>query len=116
MKIFHCDHCDNLVFFENDVCVSCQRRLGYVPDLGCMVSLDPEKPEPWQTPNGEHREFRLCENYRIHNVCNWLVPAEDEDPLCASCRLTRVIPNLDVPANIAAGSSSRSRSADWSTA
>jgi hypothetical protein len=31
---------------------------------------------------------------RGNNVCNWAVPAEDEHPLCSSCRLTRVIPDL----------------------
>jgi hypothetical protein len=102
MKIFHCDHCDNLVFFENVECVVCKHRLGYVPALGCMVALDPEKPEPWQAPGKEGKTFRLCENYRSHNVCNWLVPADDEDPYCASCRLTRVIPDLSVPANVQA--------------
>lgn len=102
MKIFHCDHCDNLVFFENVECVACKHRLGYVPDLGCMVALDPEKPEPWRTPDKTAREFRLCENYRSHNVCNWLVAADDDNPLCVSCRLTRVIPDLAVPANVAA--------------
>jgi hypothetical protein len=37
--------------------------------------------------------YRLCENYRQHNVCNWAVAAEDRHPLCVSCRLTRVVPD-----------------------
>jgi hypothetical protein len=101
MKVFHCDNCDNLVFFENVECVVCKRRLAYVPELGSMVALDAEKLEPWQ-PDKEGRAFRLCENYRSHNVCNWLVPEDEDDPYCASCRLTRVIPDLSVPANVQA--------------
>ena len=31
-------------------------------------------------------------------VCNWAVPPDDPNPLCVSCRLTRVIPDLAVRA------------------
>jgi hypothetical protein len=106
MKVFRCEHCDNLVFFENVACVSCGRRLGYVPDRGCMAALDPETPEPWQPPGADKLDdqstYQLCENYRTHNVCNWLVPIGDDNPYCVSCRLTQVIPDLDVPANVQA--------------
>ena len=40
MKIFHCDHCDHLLFFENHACVSCGRRLAFLPDIFDMGSLD----------------------------------------------------------------------------
>ena len=43
------------------------------------------------------RNYRQCENYVKHNVCNWAVPADDPNPLCLSCRLTRVIPDLGKP-------------------
>jgi hypothetical protein len=46
--------------------------------------------------------YRLCQNYKIEAVCNWAVPADDDSPLCVSCRTTRVIPNLADPANRAA--------------
>jgi hypothetical protein len=40
------------------------------------------------------RRLRLCQNYETHEVCNWSVAADDANPLCRSCRLTRVIPDL----------------------
>jgi hypothetical protein len=40
-------------------------------------------------------EYRLCANYTAYDVCNWAVSASDGNPLCLSCRLTRVIPDLD---------------------
>src|ERR1044072_2001563 len=40
MKIFHCDHCDNLIFFENFQCMACNHQLAYLPDLGVIGSLD----------------------------------------------------------------------------
>jgi hypothetical protein len=101
MKVFHCDHCDQLVFFESVRCVRCDHPLAYLPDLGVTGSLDPADEGLWQSPlaRAEGRTYRLCQNYTEHNVCNWAVSADDEDPLCLSCRLTRVIPNLNLPGN-----------------
>ena len=60
------------------------------------------------TPSGDWKSplpkaaasYRLCRNYTEEQVCNWAVPvtdAEPESPLCRSCRLTRVIPDLAHP-------------------
>jgi hypothetical protein len=40
MKIFHCDHCQQLVFFENTQCVSCGHVLAFLPDLFEIGSLE----------------------------------------------------------------------------
>ena len=40
MKIFHCDHCDHLVFFENTHCVNCGHVLAFLPDLFEIGSLE----------------------------------------------------------------------------
>ena len=97
MKVFHCDHCRHLVFFENVQCVKCSRLLAFLPDLGDVASLDKdENANAWKSPlpRMAGRKYRLCRNYSVENVCNWAVPLEDSNPLCQSCRLTRVIPNL----------------------
>ena len=96
MKIFHCDHCQQLVFFESVECVSCGHRLSYLPDLEMIGSLEPAGGNLWRSPVplARGRTYRLCANYEQENVCNWSVPADDPDPLCRSCRLTRVIPDL----------------------
>ncbi len=101
MNVFHCDHCDQLVFFENTVCVKCGNTLAYLPDLADMGSLSPAGENLWRSPLPvtEGRLYRLCENYTAHNVCNWVVPEEDPNIYCQSCRLTRVIPNLSRPAH-----------------
>jgi hypothetical protein len=88
MKVFHCDHCEALVFFENVRCVACDHELAYLPDLEVIASLDEAG-----------TKYRKCKNYAEHNVCNWAVPADDPNPLCRSCRLTRVIPDLSKPGN-----------------
>jgi len=99
MKIFHCDHCQQLVFFENIQCLSCYRPLAYLADLGVVGSLDSSGIGIWRSPipRATEQAYRLCENYDRENICNWTVLAEDCHPLCRSCRLTRVIPDLSQP-------------------
>jgi len=96
MRVFHCDHCRQLLFFENTRCVKCGRALAFLPDLGFMGSLDGAGDGLWRSPLklAAGRTYRLCGNYTAHDICNWAIPADDRDPLCRSCRLTRVIPDL----------------------
>jgi hypothetical protein len=99
MKIFHCDHCDNLVFFENTHCVNCGHVLAFLPDLAEMGSLESKGNDQWVSPLpiASGRTYRLCDNYRDAKVCNWAVLESDGHRLCESCRLTRIIPDLDRP-------------------
>lgn len=99
MNIFHCDHCGQLIFFENVQCVACGHLLAYLPDLEVVGSLEPAGEGLWRSPlpRAAGRTYRLCANYTQENVCNWTVSAGDPDPLCQSCRLTRVIPDLNQP-------------------
>lgn len=96
MKIFRCDHCRQLVFFENVRCVNCGHALAYLLDLGVIGSLEPDGSERWTSPIpwAKGRRYRLCRNYTEQDVCNWAVPADDPNPFCTSCSLTRVIPDL----------------------
>jgi hypothetical protein len=114
MKVFHCDHCQHLVFFENTQCVSCGHLLAFLPDLMLVGSLDPAGGDRGQDaerghalwlsplPAAQGRPYRLCANYTDIEVCNWAVPDADPDALCASCRLTQVIPDLSVQGHKAA--------------
>jgi hypothetical protein len=102
MKVFHCDHCDQLVFFENTRCTSCHHRLAYLPDVAAVCSLEEGEGEGrWLSPLPEAggRHYRLCRNYSDQQVCNWAIPDEDPHLFCSSCRLTRGIPDLGQPGN-----------------
>jgi hypothetical protein len=98
VRVFHCDHCGHLLFFENTHCVRCGQLVAYLPDLALVGSLDRGDPPEglWRSPLGAAAgiAYRLCKNYADEQVCNWAVSAEDPNPLCISCRLTRVIPDL----------------------
>jgi hypothetical protein len=98
MKLFHCDHCQQPVFFENVSCLGCNHRLAFLPDLGVMGSLEEAGNGTWRSPIPEARGrvYRLCQNEQS-SVCNWAVAADHSSALCESCRLTRVIPDLGVP-------------------
>lgn len=151
MKTFHCNRCDNLVFFENIQCERCGALLGYVPELGEISAFEPapveaansvnsandanhaadasnnappdsppavannadettaeatpdtsspplSPPTPrWTSlhPDAPAAAYRQCHNYAVENVCNWMIPADDDATLCRACQLTRTIPNLD---------------------
>jgi hypothetical protein len=96
MKVFHCDHCAHLLFFENTSCIQCGRQVAYLPDLGDMGSLEPLGDGRWRSPlpAARDRSYRLCRNYVEMDVCNWAISSDDPNPLCVSCRLTRLIPDV----------------------
>lgn len=104
MKVFHCDHCQQTVFFENTNCTRCGHALAFLPDIREVAALRPEGDDTWVSlaPASKDKRYRLCANYQEHQVCNWSVPVEEENPLCVSCRLTRVLPNLELPGSLEA--------------
>ena len=99
MNVFHCGHCDQVVFFENCSCVKCRRPLAYLSDRAEMGTLEPSTGDTWRvlSPGNEWQEYRLCLNYSRENICNWAVRIDDPNHYCRSCRLNRVIPNLSQP-------------------
>ena len=102
MKVFRCDHCEQDVFFENVNCLACGRVLAYLPDIGDMAALEPEPEGLWRSlsPASGITLYRLCENYRVHAVCNWAVRDNEDQALCRACRLTRVAPDLEQAGNL----------------
>src|SRR5262245_32480550 len=95
MRVFHCDHCQQPIFFENTRCLTCDHPLAFLVELEDIGSLEPVDGGLWRSPipAAAGQTYRLCANYD-QNICNWAVVANDSNPLCRSCRFTRVIPDL----------------------
>lgn len=110
MRIFRCDTCGNALYFENVACLRCASRLAFLPDRMDLCAVEPavgEAPDLWRrkvaSPDGEDGggRWRLCEHQRTTQACNFAVPAHDPQALCVACRMTRVLPDLSIPANFA---------------
>jgi hypothetical protein len=98
VKLFRCQCCDQVLYFENTRCERCGHRLGYRPDAAQLAALEPEG-EGWRVANGD-ASYRFCAN-AAHDACNWLIPAESADTFCLACRHNRTVPDLSVPQNLA---------------
>ena len=99
MKLFECQHCGQLLYFENTRCESCERRLGYLPVRETVTALEPEG-SIWRALADPDRIYRFCANAE-HDTCNWLIEANEPDKFCAACRHNRTIPDLSSPENLA---------------
>lgn len=111
MRLFHCDQCGHLVFFESVHCVNCGAALAYLPDcddVGAMAASDTDSPVPvpgplWQriTTKGSSsgQRYRMCANRDQYQACNFAIPADTPYTLCSSCRQTLVLPDLSVSGN-----------------
>ena len=97
MQLFKCQHCSQLLFFENKHCERCKHRLGYIAPDFTLSALEPEG-DRWQALASPDRRFRFCDNAE-EGVCNWLVPAESRERYCIACRHNRTVPNLRTDAN-----------------
>ena len=99
MKLFECQQCGQLLFFENTQCERCGHVLGYLPERTMLSALEVDDGERWRCLAVPNELFRFCAN-AAYDACNWLVPADGPDAFCRACRLNRTIPNLEVPENL----------------
>src|SRR5271156_2254356 len=101
MKLFRCQACDNIIYFENRTCGRCGHRLGYVPELEIMAALEPAGADAWTPLAGGGGPRRFCAN-ADHDVCNWLTAGGGGERLCLACRHNDTIPNISLPSHLAA--------------
>lgn len=99
MKLFACQSCHQLLYFENTVCERCGRALGYLPKRGDLTALEPAQGS-WRPLAKVEGLYRYCANF-AHGVCNWLVAAETREDYCLACRHNRTIPDLSLAENLA---------------
>jgi hypothetical protein len=98
MKIFKCQNCGNTIHFNNDVCLSCNSRIGYLRKSFDMSALEPNDEGSWDARADPGRSYMFCEN-AAEGACNWLVPVDVGESFCLACRFNLTIPDLSIAEN-----------------
>jgi hypothetical protein len=99
MKLFRCDHCGHTLYFENVACQNCGHRLGYVPEIGDVVSLDSDE-VTWSSPKIPGKKYLFCAN-AAQGACNWLIESQPRgEVFCRACRHNETIPPLSEPQHL----------------
>ncbi|MDT0642853.1 putative zinc-binding metallopeptidase [Zunongwangia sp. F363] len=88
MKTFTCNNCENIVFYENDICGYCSSLLGYWNREEKMLAA-----KPGTVFSNNETFFKYCRNHE-YGACNWLIPLNFDIEYCEACQLNSVIPDL----------------------
>jgi hypothetical protein len=99
MRLFKCQCCEQLLYFENTVCERCGHRLGYEPERFTLLALEPDGDVLREAGQTDAPGYQPCANAALV-CCNWLVPADSETPYCAACRHNRTVPDLNFAENL----------------
>lgn len=102
MKLFACQNCGQIVYFENTACTRCQALLGFAARDLEVKALAAGRDGLWRPLGDTGREpaYRACSNHWQSAACNWLVVADEGHAFCLACRLNRTIPDLASPQNL----------------
>lgn len=96
MKLFRCQSCGNIVYFENRSCERCGHRLAYSPEEGTITALEPAGGIEWTALSEPGTRRIVCVNAQ-QDACNWLVPKGTGDAFCLACRHNGTIPDVSQP-------------------
>ncbi|WKN42443.1 zinc-binding metallopeptidase family protein [Tunicatimonas pelagia] len=93
MKLFSCQKCGQLLYFENVRCERCHSPLGFTPDSMDLLTLVSAGDKTFQAYDNQAEVYRYCANAQ-YDACNWLIPAYDSNNYCTACQLNRTVPDL----------------------
>ena len=97
MRLFKCQVCSQLLYFENSRCEKCGHTLGYEPERNRLLPLEPDG-QLWHPAGEPSASYKFCSNATF-GVCNWLVDATSDDTFCHACRHNGIIPDLSQQQN-----------------
>ncbi|HEX6224516.1 MAG TPA: putative zinc-binding peptidase [Chryseolinea sp.] len=101
MKLFKCQHCGQLLYFENTYCERCGHVLGFWPETMELLTLVKTDEQTFADVLRTSDRYQYCANAQ-HGACNWLVRAGAETEFCRACRLNNTIPDLNNPERLEA--------------
>jgi len=96
MKLYSCSNCNNPLYFENTICLSCNHAVGFDSLQLSMLTLQKDPTGPIHTNIKTNNTYKYCLNAEQGN-CNWLLPANSIFTYCIACDLNRTIPPLINP-------------------
>jgi hypothetical protein len=99
VRLFVCQACGNILYFENRSCARCGHRLGFLPECVTLAALKPDG-ERFATVTDGIRDRAFCANAR-YNACNWLVEPKRGELYCWGCRHNGIVPDLSNTDNLA---------------
>ena len=100
MRLFKCQSCGQVLFFENRMCGRCGHQLGFIPQQAELSALEPDVTH-WTALAAPAQTWRFCHNSEFQ-VCNWLIDAATDEQFCVACRHNRTVPDRSRPENVAA--------------
>jgi hypothetical protein len=100
VKLFTCQVCQNILYFENRSCGRCGHRLAFDPDAMTLTAIEPNGHD-WVALAERSRPRFLCSNAEFDS-CNWLTSVGSVDAFCRACRHNGTVPDLTEPARLAA--------------
>ena len=98
MKLFSCQKCGQLLYFENTHCERCRSPLGFWPERMDLLTLVSHSDASWSEHGGSTGRYRYCRNAE-YQACNWLIRMDDSSDYCQACQLNRTVPDLASEAN-----------------
>jgi len=99
LKLFVCQACGNVLYFENRACERCGHRAAFLPEKETMSAIEPDG-EGWATLADKGKGLMLCRNAE-YDACNWLTDAGDTTGYCRACRHNGIVPDLSDPVQLA---------------
>jgi hypothetical protein len=98
MRLFGCQNCGQVLFFENQQCGRCGKRLGYLPTRSELSVLEANG-STWEAFAEPGLQLKFCVN-ASYLVCNWMLPASSPEQFCVACRHNRMVPDLSAGSNL----------------
>ncbi|MEO5682459.1 MAG: putative zinc-binding peptidase [Chitinophagaceae bacterium] len=99
MKLYTCSTCENLLYFENSICLNCNSVIGFDAGTLTMHALEPAVDNVFTDLKNRNNNWRFCTN-AAHKACNWIIPADSSEQFCPACNLNKTIPFLEKPENL----------------
>jgi hypothetical protein len=99
VKLFVCQSCGNVLYFENRSCGRCGHRLAFLPEKQVLSAIEPDG-VGWRALADGTTGRIMCANAEF-DACNWLIEPGTDSNYCRACRHNGTVPDLSAPERLA---------------